>query len=184
MGCVKGSRVEPFADAIQYVELFYEEAPTDLLEQANKTALKDLWDNAQILQLRNDVNNGHVQVNIFNAIAQLWYQPSHLRDISSLWRTVAEQAFGLNGQEKFSLCVPGSTGHPSSLSGNQTLFDVGQIANVTGYNPEGDGSGSGDGADGSAGQENGSAAASSVGLSGMVLASFLGLATLVGDVFF
>ncbi|OCT55114.1 peptidase S41 family protein [Cladophialophora carrionii] len=195
MGGVKGSRVEPLADAMQFVELFYEGAPADMIERANKTALKDLWDNAEVLQLRNDENNGHVQVNIFNAIAQyddsqtplqfvyeaadcrLWYQPSHLLDITALWRTVAEQAFALNGQEKFSLCVPGSTGHPSSLSGNQTLFDDGQIVNVTGYNPEGNGG------DGSSGEENGSAA-SSIGLSGTLLVTVLGLVTLAGEVIF
>jgi hypothetical protein len=70
MGGVKGNRVEGLADAMQYIGPFYDGAPADLIEQANKTALKDLWDNASTLKLRNDPNSGNVQVNIFNAIAQ------------------------------------------------------------------------------------------------------------------
>ncbi len=153
VGGVRGKRVLSLVNAITFALAFYASAPSDLIEQANKTALKDLMDNAVALLLRNAPDEGPVQVNLLNAIAQydetqtplqfvyeaadcrLWYQPSHLLDITSLWGTVAEQAFGLNGQEKFSLCVPGSTGHPSSLSGNPALFDNGQIANVTGYDP-------------------------------------------------
>jgi hypothetical protein len=93
-------------------------------------------------------------VNFFNAIAdgdktrtplqfvyeaadcRLWYQEEHMQRIQSLWITVAAQAFGLGGATPYSLCVEGSTGHPTSLSGNAQLFGNGQIVNVTGYRPE------------------------------------------------
>lgn len=184
-GGVRGNRVSPLHHLITFVVDFYETAPSDLIEQANKTALKDLVDNAVALLLRNAPSEGVVQVNVLNAIAQydetqtplqfvyeaadcrLWYQPSHLLDITSLWETVAEQAFGLNGQEKFSLCVPGSTGHPSSLSGNPILFDHGQIVNVTGYNPN-DQPGSQD-------QQNDSASTTAAWLSPVLITALLGL---------
>ncbi|KAJ9612286.1 hypothetical protein H2200_003883 [Cladophialophora chaetospira] len=192
MGSVKGNEVEPLKNVLQVVKYFYDQAPAELIEQANETPLKDLWDNADTITLRNDKKAGPVQVNIFNAIAQydesltplqfvyeaadcrLWYQPSHLLDITTLWTTVAEQAFALNGQEKYSLCVPGSTGHPSSLSGNQALFDDGQLTNVTGYEPENSREYSSDSGDSSP-QQSGSASSAITGLSSVVFAMFLSL---------
>ncbi|KIW97010.1 uncharacterized protein Z519_02401 [Cladophialophora bantiana CBS 173.52] len=158
-------------------------------QKANLTALKDLADYGNTLLLRD--TQGLVQVNFQNAIAQydqsqtplqfvyeatdcrLWYQVAHARNISALWQTVADQAFGLNGQERFSLCVPESTNHPSSLSGNQTLYQGGQIANVTGHNP-------GDEDVPSNSQRNGSASMmSAANLSSMVLGMLLAVMSLL-----
>ena len=69
------------------------------------------------------------------ADCRLWYQPSHVLAIENLWATVAAQAFGLNGTDVFSLCVEGSTNAPSSLTGNETLFNYGNPTNVTNFLP-------------------------------------------------
>ncbi|OQU99701.1 hypothetical protein CLAIMM_05296 [Cladophialophora immunda] len=152
MGGTKGCQVEPLDYINQAMLFFYQNASSEAIKEANQTALKVLADQADTLLLRNDAGAA-VQVNLLNSIAQydqsqtplqfvyeaadcrLWYQTAHASDVTAIWNTVAEQAFGLNGQEKYSLCVPGSTNQPSSLSGNQTLFQGGQIVNVTGYNP-------------------------------------------------
>lgn len=70
------------------------------------------------------------------ADCRLWYQAQHIYDVSTLWATAAEQAFGLNNAEVFSLCVDGSTNSPSSLSGNAALFNDGNPTNVTDFMPE------------------------------------------------
>ncbi|KIX98056.1 uncharacterized protein Z520_06135 [Fonsecaea multimorphosa CBS 102226] len=155
IGGVKGCEVQPLLGLMGNVDTFYQNASAEAISAANQTELKDLADQGNTLMLRQDPTNGIVNVNLLNAIAQydesqtplqfvyeaadcrLWFQPGHLFDVTAMWSLVAEQAFALNGTEKFSLCVPGSTNQPSSLSGNQTLFQGGQPSNVTGYNPEG-----------------------------------------------
>lgn len=195
MGGVKGSRVVAMRDIVPSLLQFYAEAPTSAIEQANKTMLKDFVDNWQIVSLRNIDDSAHVQVNLYNAIAEydesltplhfvyeaadcrIWYQQSHLSDFPSLWQLVAVQAFGLNGTERFSLCVEGSTNHPSSLSRNQTLFQDGQIVNVTGYEPEDNG------LDASSDQQNG-ASSFTMSMSTIGLVLLFGLTTLSFGVLF
>lgn len=155
MGGVKGGRVQDLDNLLGFVQYYYANATSAELEAANKTSLKPLLDNSDALQLRN-AGSDSPSVNLQNALSQdgsaaagtplqfvyeaadcrLWFQPAHVLDIAAQWHTVAEQAFGLNGQQQYSLCVAGSTNHPSSLSGNRSLFGGGQIANVTGFDPQ------------------------------------------------
>ncbi|OAP57019.1 hypothetical protein AYL99_09131 [Fonsecaea erecta] len=156
IGGTKGCQVLPLPNILTAVDVFYQNASADAITAANKTGLKDLADQGPTLLLRQDATIGAVEINLLNAIAQydesqtplqfvyeaadcrLWLQTAHITDVAAIWKTVAEQAWGLSGQEKYSLCVPGSTNQPSSLSGNQTLFQQGQPSNVTGYNPGGE----------------------------------------------
>ncbi|OAL36003.1 hypothetical protein AYO20_04664 [Fonsecaea nubica] len=195
IGGVKGCQVLPLDDLVPIVQSFYESASPDEIKAANQTALKDLADQAATLSLR-QFPGGTVMFNLLNAIAQydesqtplqfvyeaadcrLFYQAAHATNVTAMWTTVAEQAFGLNGQEKFSLCVAGSTNHPTSLSGNQTLYQGGEIANVTGYNPSEDaaqGSGSGSSSD----NGSGSLRFASTGMTSLILG--VGLAVLASS---
>ena len=47
------------------------------------------------------------------ADCRLWYTPKMINDISEVWRTAADAAWGKGN----SLCVEGSTNDPTSLSG-------------------------------------------------------------------
>lgn len=126
-------------------------------------ALNDFTFNFQNNIAEGDTSYTPLQFVYEAADCRLWYQPRHISNISTLWTTVAEQAFGLNGVQTFSLCVQGSTGAPSSLSGNATLFNNGNPNNVTNFMPEqgGGGGGStrgGSGGSGSGGNGNGNGA--------------------------
>ena len=57
------------------------------------------------------------------ADCRLWYTPKMINDISEVWRVAADAAWGKGN----SLCVEGSTGDPSSLSGSGS----GNTGNVT-----------------------------------------------------
>ena len=106
-------------------------------------SLSDFTFNWQNNIAENDTSYTPLQFVYEAADCRLWYQAPHINDIANLWTTVAAQAFGLNGTEVFSLCVEGSTNAPSSLSGNSTLYNDGQAANVTNFMPEqGEASGS------------------------------------------
>lgn len=108
-------------------------------------ALQDFQFNFQNNVAENDTSYTPLQFVYEAADCRLWYQPQHLYDISTLWTTVAAQAFGLNNTQKYSLCVQGSTNAPSSLSGNATLFNNGVPDNVTSFPVAAAGSGSGGG---------------------------------------
>ncbi|KAK5956867.1 hypothetical protein OHC33_002356 [Knufia fluminis] len=115
------------------------------------------------------------------ADCRLWYQPQHINDVSTLWATVAAQAFGLNDTDVFSLCVEGSTNAPSSLSGNEALFNDGNPTNVTDFEPEqrsesgGNGGGGGSGGSGDDDNAAGRFAASSVAMMVAIAAALFAL---------
>jgi hypothetical protein len=63
------------------------------------------------------------------ADCRLWYTKDMLTDITAVWQKVADVAWGgMKG-----LCVAGSTGQPTSVSGggaNSTAFGNGTVASV------------------------------------------------------
>ncbi|KAL9107938.1 MAG: hypothetical protein Q9227_007260 [Pyrenula ochraceoflavens] len=62
------------------------------------------------------------------ADCRIWWTREMLRSMTNIWSIVAKVTW----QDRFSSCVAGSTGQPSSLSGNATLDNAGKPNNVTG----------------------------------------------------
>ena len=134
VGGVKARRKLAIDTINPLIQYFYQNAPDDLQAWANETKLKVLFEDGDYLQTRS-----WMSVNVGNAIlagdetstplqfvyeaadCKLWWQAEHIFNITSLWSLVAEAAFGLNGAQKWEACVPGSTGHPSSVSGGNIL---------------------------------------------------------------
>jgi hypothetical protein len=161
VGGVKGSLDLPLEYISNQTKYLYEHAPKEIIERANKTLLKSIMDYSSYLSLRSFSPEALPSVNGQNAISQydasetplqfvneaadcrIWWQPAHILNITTLWDTVGQQAFGLNGTKPYSLCVKGSTNDPTSLSGNGTFYDDGHLTNVTGYDPDNNGTASG-----------------------------------------
>lgn len=154
VGGVKGSQVFNLPDLLLYVGGFYQLADNASIKTANTTGLKTLLELGDYVQLRSAIPVGAgaseaVTFNLENSIAEgdatttplqfvyeaadcrLWWQAGDLLQITNVWERVAANAFGLNGTKVFGQCVDGSTGAPSSLSGNTKLFDNGKADNVT-----------------------------------------------------
>jgi hypothetical protein len=154
IGGVKGSQVFNLPDLLLAVDGFYQFADDASIKTANTTGLKTLLELGDYVQLRSATPVGEgaseaVTFNLENNIAEgdatttplqfvyeaadcrLWWQAGDLLDITNVWERVAANAFGLNGTRVFGQCVDGSTGAPSSLSGNKELFDDGKADNVT-----------------------------------------------------
>ncbi|KIW13034.1 hypothetical protein PV08_08221 [Exophiala spinifera] len=161
VGGVKGSLDMPLDYVYNQTKYLYDHAPKEMIERANKTLLKSILDYGSYLQLRSVSPQALPSVNGQNAISQydssetplqfvteaadcrIWFQPIHMVNITALWDTVGQQAFGLNDTKPYSLCVKGSTNDPTSLNGNGTFYDDGRLANVTGYDPDNNGTVSG-----------------------------------------
>ena len=128
----------------------------ELLTAAKKTQLATLAKRGEYLIFRSadPTSEEMITVNSVNGIAendldtqtpiQFLYEAADCRmffteemmlDPAVTWVRVAEQAFGFNNTKIFSGCVEGSTGHPSSLSGNKASFGDGTPTNVTGMDP-------------------------------------------------
>lgn len=134
VGGAKARRKLTISSLNDVVRFFYENAPDDLRARADETKLKVLREDGDYLETRS-----RMSVNVGNAIlagdetftplqfvyeaadCKLWWQAEHIFNVTSLWALVAETAFGLNGGQKWEACVPGSTGHPSSVSGGKIL---------------------------------------------------------------
>jgi hypothetical protein len=50
------------------------------------------------------------------ADCRMWYTPPMITDVTMVWKGVVDSMFKDN---RTRLCVPGSTGHESSISGRQ-----------------------------------------------------------------
>jgi hypothetical protein len=154
IGGVKGNQVYNLPQLGEFVFPFYANADHAAIETANTTGLKTLADLGEYVQLRSAYPTGAestsaVSFNLMSSIAEgdetstplqfvyeaadcrLWWMAGDLVEITNLWKRVAANAFGLNGNKIFGQCVSGSTDAPSSLSGNQKLFNGGKINNVT-----------------------------------------------------
>lgn len=139
--------------------------PPDILQRANETKLKELISTAEYLQFRtSNPSDAGIGVNLANAMLgaeiqnanstqwagkdqiplQYLYEAADCRMFYTQetafsrvyqWIGAANQAFGFNGTQPWSGCVAGSTGHPTSLSGDAKLYNGGQPQNVTNFNP-------------------------------------------------
>lgn len=157
VGGVKGSEVTYLADVLDFINQLYETAPDDIIRQADRSGLRMLQDHGQYLLYRSALpeTSELASVNFDNFISQfdstftplqfryeaadcrVWYSLEMAFDITAVWRRAAREAFaiGPKATEVFAGCIKGSTDAPSSLSGNATLFNEGNVANVTTYLP-------------------------------------------------
>lgn len=139
--------------------------PKGYLQRANHTKLATLYGSADYLQYRaaNPAKPAY-GVNLANAVlgaeaanansshwsgneqvplqylyeaadCRMFYTRDSVFSRVKQWYNAANQAFGFNGTTPWSGCVDGSVGHPSSLSGDEKLYNGGQPQNVTDFKP-------------------------------------------------
>lgn len=148
VGGVKGKQAMFSRIIAGDTQIFYDLADNTTKAEANKTMLKTMLEQGNYTVLRTSDFLG-LRFNLQNDIAQqdyaftplqfkseaadcrLWNTAPMIQNITNLWHAVADQAFGFGGTDVFSGCVQGSTDQPSSLSGNATLWNDGQMQNVT-----------------------------------------------------
>lgn len=187
LGQVKGSQVIYFSQLIAITKLAFEEAENATLNAMKGTSLETIYNLGDYVTLRTasgGEKTNEVSFNMRNNIAEgdtsftplqfvyeaaecrLFYTPEHMSSVGAIWATVAEQAFGANGTEPYSLCVDGSTNQKSSLSGNATLFNDGNPTNVTDFTPavSGGSDSQNNSSQGGTGSDDGSKASGAAGL--------------------
>ncbi|KIV95950.1 hypothetical protein, variant [Exophiala mesophila] len=157
VGGVKGSEIVYLGNLLPFVSMLYGNAPSEVIEAADKTGLKTLHElgNYTLYRSADPVSSTFASINYQNFIGQfdssytpmqfvyeaadcrLWYSVDMAFDITTIWQRAASEAFaiGPNSTDVFAGCLEGSTNAPSSLSGNATLFDNGNVANVTQFIP-------------------------------------------------
>ena len=117
----------------------------DQIAKANQTDLRTIvelggyvssrspsWEKASY-NLRNNIAEGDTSVTptqfVYEAAdCRIWWTRDMLLSATNIWNIVAKVTW----QDGFKSCIAGSTGQPSSLSGNSTLKGNGQPSNVTG----------------------------------------------------
>ena len=146
IGGTRGSQVEEFADIMSYTTGLQELSPLAFATQANQTELGTIarLGSYVIQRTVNPSQPNQASVNLFNSIAQddfsltplqfayeaadcrIFWTAEMVLNVSMIWTKVADVWNG-----NFTDCVAGSTGQPSSLSGNATLKNGGVAANVS-----------------------------------------------------
>ena len=151
IGGIKGKAVQNILELLQPLNFFYTEASPEDQKRANNTKLVNIAQDGgwAYYRLKSPIDAASMSVNALNAIAEgddtrtplqyvyeaadcrLWWQAAHITNITTAWSLAASTAFGLNNVDPWSTCVEGSTGHPSSLSGDDKLYNNGVPVNVT-----------------------------------------------------